>query len=73
MTNEQVKAVLERVRAWPRERQEELAAIALEIEAEFGQRIYRATPEELETLDESEKSGLASQEDIETAYNAFRR
>jgi hypothetical protein len=43
MTKEQVKAVLDRVLTWPRERQEELAEIALEIEAEFGSQVYHAT------------------------------
>ena len=73
MTNEQVKAVLDRVRTWPRERQEELAAIALELEAEFGDRIYRATPDEIQALDEAERSGLAEQRDVDAAYKAFRR
>jgi len=73
MTKEQVKAVLDRVLTWPRERQEELAAIALELEAEFGERVYHPTPEELQALDEAEKSGVAGQQDVEAAYKAFRR
>lgn len=73
MTSEQLKAVLERVRTWPRERQEELAAIALELEAEFGERIYHPTLEELQALDEAERSGVAEQADVEAAYKAFRR
>ena len=35
MTKDQVKAVLERVPTWPEDRQQELAEIALEIEAEL--------------------------------------
>jgi hypothetical protein len=35
VTKEQVRADLERVLTWPKERQEELAEIALEIEAAF--------------------------------------
>jgi hypothetical protein len=33
MTKDQVKAVLDRVPTWPEDRQQELAAVALEIEA----------------------------------------
>ena len=47
--------------------------MALELEAEFGDCVYRATPEELRALDESENSGTANQEDIEAAYKTFRR
>jgi len=72
-TREQVKAVLDRVLTWPRERQEELAEIALEIETEFGSQVYHATPDELRALDEAELSGIASEEEAEAAFRAFRR
>jgi hypothetical protein len=72
MTKEQVKAVLDRVRTWPRERQEELAEIALEIEAELGSRTYHATPEELQAVDEAERSGVASEQEVEAAFRTFR-
>ena len=36
MTKEEITTVLERVRTWPRERQENLARIALQIEARDG-------------------------------------
>ena len=73
MTKEQVKAVLDRVLTWPRERQEELAEIALEIEAEFGSQVYHATPDELRALDEAELSSVASDEEVEAAFRTFRR
>lgn len=73
MTKEQVKAVLDRILTWPRERQEELAAIALELEAEFGDRLYQPTSDELEALEEAENSGVANPESVEAAYKAFRR
>ena len=72
MTKEQVKAVLDRVLTWPRERQEELAEIALEIEAELGSGIYYATPEELQAVDEAERSGVASEQEVEAAFRTFR-
>jgi hypothetical protein len=72
MTKEQVKAVLDRVLTWPRERQQELAEIALEIEAELGDRVYHATLEELEAVDDSERSGVATEQEVEAAFRTFR-
>jgi hypothetical protein len=72
MTKEQVKAVLDRVLTWPPERQVELAEIALEIEAELGSRTYHATPEELQAVDEAERSGIASEQEVEAAFRTFR-
>jgi hypothetical protein len=73
MTKEQIKAVLDRVLTWPPERQNEAAEILLEIEAELGPHAYHATPEELRELDEAEQSGIASDQEIEAAFRAFRR
>jgi len=73
MTKEQVKEVLDRVLMWPRERQEELAEIALEIEAELRSGAYHATPDELQALDEAERSGVASDQEVEAAFRTFRR
>ena len=47
MTKDQVKAVLERVPTWPEDRQQELAELALEIEAELAGAEYEAAPDEL--------------------------
>ena len=73
MTKEQVKAVLERVLSWPPDRQEELAEIALEMEAEIRDGVYHATPEELRAIDEADADGVASPEEVEAAYKSFRR
>jgi hypothetical protein len=72
MTKEQVKVVFDWVLTWPRERQEELAEIALQIEAKLGARVYQATPEELRTLDEAERSGVASEQEVKAAFRTFR-
>ena len=72
MTKEQVKAVFDRVLTWPRERQQELAEIALEIEAEFGDRVYHATPEELKAVDDADRSGVATEQEVEAAFRTFR-
>jgi len=72
MGKEQVREVLQRVSTWPQERQEELAEIALEIEAAMQRREYHATAEELQALDEAERSGIADEKDIEAAFRTFR-
>jgi hypothetical protein len=72
MTKQQVKDILNRVLSWPPEQQEQLAEIALEIEAGLGA-TYNATPEELRELDEAESSGIASEEEVEAAFKTFRR
>jgi hypothetical protein len=46
--------------------------IALEIEAELGSQVYHPTPDELRALDEAELSGVASEEEVEAAFRAFR-
>ena len=71
MTKEQIEAVLEDVRSWPSEDQEELIELARDIAARRSG-IYRATPEELRALDEAEASGIASDEDVAAAFKAFR-
>jgi hypothetical protein len=71
MTKEQINAVLEAVRSWPEEDQQELAEIAREIEARRTG-VYRATPEELRAIDEAEQSGIATDEEVEAAFKAFR-
>jgi hypothetical protein len=73
MTKEQVKEVLERVLTWPRDRQEQLAEIALEIEAELSDHVYHASSEELQAVDEADRSGVASEEEVEAAFRTFRR
>ena len=68
-----LKEVLERVNTWPEEAQQELAEIALEIEAGFRGGIYHPTAEELQAIDEADRSGVATQEQIEAAFRSFRR
>ncbi len=70
------REVLERVKSWPQEDQEELAEYAREIEARrTGE--YHATPEELQAIDEAlgqvARGEVATKEEIETAFAKFRR
>jgi len=68
-----LKDVLERAQTWPEEAQAELAEIALEIEAAMHSGVYRATPDELQAIDEAERSGVASETAVAAAFAAFRR
>jgi hypothetical protein len=69
------KEILRRVEAWPPEDQEELAEIARDIEARRSG-VYRATPEELDAIDEAlgqvARGEVASKEEIEAAFAKFR-
>ncbi|HEY3641391.1 MAG TPA: hypothetical protein VGL31_09865 [Xanthobacteraceae bacterium] len=71
MTKEQINAVLEGVRSWPEEDQEELVEIVREIEARRTGS-YRATPAELQAIDEADRSGIATDKEVEAAFRAFR-
>ena len=62
---------MERVASWPDEAQERLAEIAREMDTQLVGG-YHAKSEELEALDEAERSGLASPSEIEAAFSAFR-
>jgi hypothetical protein len=68
-----LKDVLQRAESWPEEAQQELAEIALEIEAGFRGGVYHATADELQAIDEADRSGVASQEQVEAAFRTFRR
>ena len=72
MTKDQVKAVLERVSTWPEDRQQELAELALEIEAELAGAEYDATPDELAAIDEGLAGEAASEEEVKVAFAVFR-
>jgi hypothetical protein len=70
MTKDQVKAVLERVPTWPEDRQQELAELALEIEAELAG--ANATPDELAAINEGLAGETASEEEVKAAFGLFR-
>ena len=71
--NQKLKELIRRVEAWPEEAQEELVRIGLEIEAEATLAPYRATPEEIAAIDEAERSGVASEAEVEAVFAKFRR
>ncbi len=63
MTKEQIDVVLEKVRSWPREDQEELAELAREIEARRTG-VYVLSDEERAAIEDAERSGLATEEEV---------
>ena len=71
MTMEQFDALLESVRSWPEEDQEEFVKIAREIEARRTS-AYRATPDDLQAIDKADRSGVATDKEVEAAFKTFR-
>jgi hypothetical protein len=65
------KKLLQQLESWPEEYQQELAEYARDIEARRTG-VYHATPEELQAIDEAERSGMASEEEVEAAFRSFR-
>jgi hypothetical protein len=66
------KLILEQVFSWPQEDQEELAEYARGIQARRTG-VYHATPEEIKAIDEADRSGVATEEEVEAAFRTFRR
>ena len=65
--NAAVKNLLERVAAWPEEDQEELAALAREIEARRTG-VYELSDGERAAIDAARRSGLASDDHVATFW-----
>jgi hypothetical protein len=67
MTKEQVLAVLDNVRSWPEQDQEELAELAREIEARR-KGVYQLTPDEEAAIDAALASPIASDEEVKAVW-----
>jgi hypothetical protein len=76
MTVANLKNLLERVQTWPKEAQDELVALANQIESELGGNDYFATREELQIIDEAiasiDRGEVASAREVEAAFARFR-
>jgi hypothetical protein len=76
MTTTDLKNLLERVQAWPEEAQDELVAVANQIESELRGRDYLATREELRILDDAmasiDSGEVATDAEINVALAKFR-
>jgi hypothetical protein len=72
-----LKDLLERARTWPEEAQDELVAVANQIERELQGRDYHATQEELRIIDAAMASidggEIATDDEIKTAFAKFRQ
>ena len=72
-----LKTLLERVQAWPEAAQDELVAVANEIENELQSQDYVATREELQVIDAAiaaiEAGQVASEADVGAAFHKFYR
>jgi hypothetical protein len=77
MTTKALVEVMQRVASWPPEAQEELAAIALEIDARLKNGRYHATPEELAGIDRGLKAAregrFATDAQVEAVFAKHRR
>jgi len=77
MTSKALFDAMRRAESWPVEAQEELAEIALEIDAELRGGSYHATPEELAGIDRGLKAAregrFATQEEFEAVLAKHRR
>jgi hypothetical protein len=63
--------LIERVASWPEEDVAELEEAMRLIEARRARR-YRASADELKAIEEAERSGIASDEEVEAAFRTFR-
>ena len=70
--NERLKQLLKDIERWPESDQAELIDILEQIEIRHRGE-YHATAEELEVLDQAERSGLATEQEVEAAFQTFRR
>jgi hypothetical protein len=71
-----IKNILNRITTWPQEDQEELAQLALEIEARR-HGVYHATPDELAAIDEAlsaiARNEIASDEEVAAVLTKYGR
>ena len=76
MTATELKDLLERVQSWPEEAQDELVAVANQIESELRGRDYLATREELQIIDAAiasiDAGDVATDVEIKAAFSKFR-
>lgn len=73
MINDRLQAVLQRIANWPDDRQEQLAELALAIDAEISGLPYQASADELEAIDKAMAGEAASEEEINITYASFPR
>ena len=74
--NADVKSMLSRVARWPEDDRDELAQVALEIEARR-HGVHHATADELQAIDEAlaavARGEIAADDEVEAIYAKYRR
>jgi hypothetical protein len=76
MTVADLKDLLERVQAWPEAAQDELVAVANQIESELQGKEYVASREELQIIDAAMSSidggDFATEDEVKAAFAKYR-
>jgi hypothetical protein len=76
MTEADLKNLLKRVRTWPEAAQDELVAVANQIESELQGDEYVATHDELQIIDAAmvsiDSGEFATDHEVEAAFGKFR-
>jgi predicted transcriptional regulator len=76
MTKAEIDAVLDRVKTWPPERQEEAMRVLLELEAEDAG-VYVLSDEERaaieEGMEQARRGEFATDEEVAALFNRYRR
>jgi predicted transcriptional regulator len=77
MKTKRLTEALERVESWPAHAQDQLAEIALDIDAGLKDVVYEPTPAELAGIDrglrDAAEGRFATDEEVEAAFAKFRR
>jgi len=75
--NMALKNLIDRIEAWPKEAQDELTQVALEIEAGIAGGVYCPSPQELVGIDRGLRDAtagrLASQDQLEAVFAKHKR
>jgi predicted transcriptional regulator len=75
MTKTEIEAVLERVRTWPAERQEDAVRVLLEMEAQ-GTEVDKLSDDERaaieESMEQARRAEFATDEEVAALFNRYR-
>jgi predicted transcriptional regulator len=75
MTKEQIDSVLDRVRTWPPERQEDAVRVLLQMEA-AGTEVYVLSDDERAAIEEgmaqARRGEFATDDEVAAAFNRYR-
>ena len=72
MSDQRLKDLLERVLTWPKECQDRVLKFVVDIEAEMARGAYRASRDELRSIDAALTDETASQEEVKDSYDKLR-